>query len=131
ILHVTAVIALELSVLTGVFGAFRRRLSMFSTISAYGVFLGTMALVIVLSVMNGFEADLRQKILGSNAHLLVTKEDGAFTEWREVGAKLKAVPGIVGYAPYVSSEIGVSANSNYAGVNVKGVDPGAVGGVTD
>jgi len=74
--------ALAVGVLVLVFGIFHSLQSIFTTISTYGVFLGTAALVIVLSVMNGFEADLRQKILGSNAHILVSREDGPLTEYR-------------------------------------------------
>ena len=118
-------------ILAVTFGSFRHLQSVFTTISTFGVMLGTAALVIVLSVMNGFEMDLRQKILGSNAHLLVSKEEGAFTEWREVERKLGGVPGVVAHTPYVSSEVVVAANSNYAGVIIKGIDPRTVGTVTD
>lgn len=123
--------ALALGILVAVFGYLHTLQSIFTTISTYGVFLGTAALVIVLSVMNGFEEDLRQKILGTNAHLLVTKIDGPFTEWREVGKQIEDVPGVVAYTPYLSSEVVVAANSNYNGVIIKGVDPETVGSVTD
>src|SRR5688572_30116614 len=59
-------------ILVAVFGALRTMQSIFTTISTVGVWWGTMAMVIVLSVMNGFEVDLRQKILGSNAHVLIS-----------------------------------------------------------
>src|SRR5687767_7777145 len=94
-----------------------------------------MAMVIVLSVMNGFEVDLRQKILGSNAHVLISKEDGAFVEWREVEKKIHKVCApdvcVEAHTPYVSSEVVISANSNYNGVIIKGIDPDTVGDVTD
>lgn len=131
IFRLTGVVSLSLGVLVAVFGYLHGLQSIFTTISTYGVFLGTAALVIVLSVMNGFEVDLRQKILGSNAHLLITKEEGAFTEWRGVEEKLDGVRGVVAHTPYVSSEVVIAANSNYAGVIIKGIDPKSVGKVTD
>src|SRR5262249_17908527 len=72
--------AIVVRVLVVVFGFFKSLQSIFTTISTFGIFLGSMALVIVLSVMNGFEADLQRKILGSNAHVLVTTVDRPFNE---------------------------------------------------
>lgn len=123
--------ALVLGVLISVFGYFYIVQSIFTTISTFGVFLGTWALVIALSVMNGFEVDLRQKILGSNAHLLVSKEHGAFTEWHAIEDKLDGVPGVVAHTPYLTSEVVIAANSNYSGVIIKGINPRTVGKVTD
>src|SRR5262249_37195787 len=118
--------ALLVGVLVFVFGCFHALQSIFPTISTYGVFLGSAALVIVLSVMNGFEAKLRHDILGSNAHILVTKEDGAFGEYREIEKKLDGLcaprgPCIVGHSPYLTSEVVIAANSNYGTVIIKGV----------
>jgi ABC-type lipoprotein release transport system permease subunit len=124
-----------LGVLVTVFGYLYTLQSIFTTISTFGVFLGTMALVIVLSVMNGFEVDLRQKILGSNAHILITREQGAFTDWRDVEQKIDGLCAggvcIVAHTPYVSSEVVIAANSNHNGVIIKGIDPDTVAAVTD
>ncbi len=126
--------ALVLGILVAVFGIFHTIQSIFTTISTYGVFLGTAALVIVLSVMNGFEVDLRKKILGSNAHMLVTR-DGTFTDWREAEAKLDGLCAggscVVAHTPYVTSEVVIAADSNYQPVVIKGIDPRTVGAVTD
>jgi lipoprotein-releasing system permease protein len=126
-----ATVALAIGVLVTVFGYLHIFQSVFTTISTFGVFLGTTALVIVLSVMNGFEVDLRKKILGSNAHVLVTKAEGAFTEWKAVEEALDQVPSVLAHSPYVSSEVVVAANSNYAGVIIKGIQPATAGLVTD
>src|SRR5215831_7005447 len=130
--------ALALGVLIIVFGFFHRLQSIFTTISSFGVFLGTAALVIVLSVMNGFEADLQHKILGSNAHILVSREDGAFTDYRQAQAKLVGLcakarprPCVIGVTPYLSSEVLVVTSVNYNAVIVKGIDPRTIGSVTD
>jgi lipoprotein-releasing system permease protein len=133
--HWGGVAALALGIMVIVFGVFRSLQSIFTTISSFGVFLGTAALVIVLSVMNGFEADLRKKILGSNAHVLVARERGEFTEWREVETKIAGVcvraNCVVATTPYVTSEVVVAADTNYGTAVIKGIDPATVGHVTD
>ena len=129
--HMSALATLVLGQLATVFGYLHLVQTVFTTISTFGVFVGTWALVIALSVMNGFEVDLREKILGSNAHLLVTREEGSFTEWRDVSERLARVPGIVAHTPYVTSEVVVVASSNYGGAIIKGIDPKTVGKVTD
>jgi lipoprotein-releasing system permease protein len=94
----------------------------YSTVSIVGVSIGAAALVLVLSIMNGFESDLRQKILGSNAHIQITKEDGEFTEWEDIRARVDKVPGVVASTPFATSEVVIAANSNYFNVVVKGID---------
>jgi len=94
----------------------------YSTVSVVGVSIGCSALVIVLSVVNGFESDLRQKILGSNAHIQISKDDGEFTEWEDLRARIDRVPGVVASTPFATSEVVVAANSNYYNVIIKGID---------
>ncbi len=103
----------------------------YSTVSIVGVSIGAAALVLVLSIMNGFESDLRSKILGSNAHLQITKEDGEFTEWEEIRARVDKVSGVVASTPYATSEVVIAANSNYFNVVVKGIDVESAVKVTD
>lgn len=126
-----AVALLALGELALILGAIRYGFTFFTTVSVAGVTIGSMALVIVLSVMSGFEIDLRNKILGSNAHVLITKEDGAFTEYRDIAARIGNIPGVVAQTPYLTSEVVIAANSNYANVIIKGVDPDTVGSVTE
>ncbi|MCB9565468.1 MAG: ABC transporter permease [Kofleriaceae bacterium] len=114
-----------------VLGVLRYFFSFFTTVSVAGVFIGSMALVVVLSVMSGFESDLRVKILGSNAHIRVTRDEGGIEDWLATIDQLKAVPGVVAVTPYATSEVVLSANNNYASVIIKGIDPDTVGGVTD
>ncbi len=122
---------LVVGVLVSFFGVLLLFFSIFTTISTYGVFLGTGALVIVLSVMNGFAVDLRKKILGSNAHVLVSRVDGRFTDYERVVAEARKVSGVRAASPFVSTEIVVSSPSNYQGVILKGIDPRTVGAVSD
>jgi lipoprotein-releasing system permease protein len=121
-------------VLTGfamLFGCLRAYFTFFTTVPIGGVWVGTGALVIVLAVMSGFESDLRDKILGSNAHLQITREDGDFVEWRDVKAQIDKMPGVIASSPFAVSEVVVAANNTGMNVIIKGIDPKTVGKVTD
>jgi lipoprotein-releasing system permease protein len=112
-------------------GCLRAFFTFFTTVPVVGVFMGTQALVIVLAVMSGFETDLREKILGSNAHIQVTREDGEFTNWRDVKKRIDQIPGVVASTPFAVSEVVIAANNNGMPVIIKGIDPATVGAVTD
>jgi lipoprotein-releasing system permease protein len=104
----------------------------FTTVSMGGVAIGTMALVITLSVMSGFETDLRGKILGSNAHVLITRHDEApFAGYRDIMAKAARIRGVVAHTPYLNSEVVIAGASNYFNVVVKGIDPRTIASVTN
>ena len=113
------------------FGSLRAIFTFFTTVPIGGVWIGTSALVCVLSVMSGFETDLREKILGSNAHIQITREDGDFVNWREVKDRIDKIPGVVASTPFAVSEVVIAANNNGQNVIIKGIDPKTVGGVTD
>ncbi|HET9627087.1 MAG TPA: ABC transporter permease [Kofleriaceae bacterium] len=113
------------------FGSLRAFFTFFTTVPIGGVWIGTSALVMVLAVMSGFETDLREKILGSNAHLQITREDGDFVGWREMKDKIDRMPGVVASTPYAVSEVVVAANNTGMNVVIKGIDPKTVGMVTD
>src|SRR5262249_6621403 len=89
-----------------------RRFTIFTTISIYGLYLGSAALVVVLSVMSGFESDLKQKILGTNAHIVVTAKDHPFTDYEAAARRLAGIRGVVGVTPYITNEVMISSQSN-------------------
>jgi lipoprotein-releasing system permease protein len=120
-----------LTVLVGFFVVLIRRLTIFSTISTFGLFLGTGALVTVLSVMSGFEQDLKSKIIGTHAHMVVTTPDRTFSDYRETLAAIDKDPGVIAATPYLSGEVMLTSQSNVAGVILKGIDPKTIGRVTD
>jgi lipoprotein-releasing system permease protein len=120
-----------LTLLVGFFIELIRRLTIFTTISTFGLFLGTGALVTALSVMSGFEQDLKTKILGTHAHIVVSTKDRSFTDYRDALAKVQKIPGVVAASPYLSSEAIIASQANLAGVFIKGVDPETVGKVTE
>lgn len=124
-------VGFTLAALSLYFGILRIFFTFFTVVPLGGVWIGTCALVVVLSVMSGFESDLREKILGSNAHVQITREDGDFTEWREVKAAIDKLEGVRGSTPFATSEVVIAANNNGMNVVIKGIDPATIGSVTD
>src|SRR4051812_5380260 len=94
------------------FGCLRAFFTFFTTVPIGGVWIGTAALVCVLAVMSGFENDLRQKILGSNAHIQIARAEGEMTEWREVYDRITKLDGVVAATPYAMSEVVIASNNN-------------------
>ena len=105
--------------------------SLIAILSVLGVTLGVQMLIIVLSVMAGFEFDLRDKILGSNAHLVVLEYGGPIEGAAEVVAKVEAVPGVEAAAPFVYTEVMLRSAYATSGGILKGIDPVRTPDVTD
>lgn len=105
----------------------RRRESPFvgvvTVISVIGVALGVIALIVVLSVMSGFEEDLKRKILGAHAHVVIEKYGDDFEEFEEVEARAREVGGVETAAAFVLGDAMMSTDSGLSGVLVKGIDP--------
>lgn len=102
-----------------------------TAISVAGVSVGVWALTVVLSVMSGFEADLKRKILGTNSHALLMKFSNDFSEWRATMPKVAAVPGVAGVSPFILNEVILSHGQTVTGAELKGIDPATVGSVSD
>ncbi len=96
-----------------------------------GVTLGVWALVVVLSVMAGFEQDLQDKILGANSHVVVLSYENTIENWPQVIEKIRTVDGVEGVTPFVYSEYMLRSPHTVIGAIFKGVDPDTVGEVTD
>jgi len=105
--------------------------AMMTALSVGGVGVGVMALIIVLSVMSGFEVDLQEKIVGTNAQVVVSKYADGFPEYREVMSKIQKVRGVIGQTPVILNEVMIRSDQNTAGAVIKGIDPASVGDVTD
>ena len=104
----------------------RRRnhfISFISMSSMVGVALGVMALITVLSVMNGFEKDLTDRILGMAAHASLIERGGSLQDWRPVAEKIKHHPGVVGVAPYFQAEGMLVNGGNVSGSVITGILP--------
>ncbi len=102
-----------------------------TAISVFGVGVGVQALIVVLSVMSGFELDLQQKILGTNAHAVVLKYSGAFDNYAAAMKKIATVPGVIGQTPFIMQEVMISSDGNISGTVIKGIDPATVVEVSD
>ena len=105
-------------------------ISLISLISTIGVAVGVMALVIALALMTGLQGELRDRILGSTAHVYVWKT-GGITDYRAEVERLQRVDGVVGAGPAIMGRALISTDLADAFISLKGVDPGLEGNVTD
>jgi lipoprotein-releasing system permease protein len=99
--------------------------------SMLGIALGVTALITVLSVMNGFEKELRDRILGMASHATVTTYAGKLPEWEQLAERLAGNDRIVAMAPYVRGESMLSMGDRVSGALLRGVLPEMEGGVSD
>jgi len=98
-------------------------ISFISLISMLGIALGVMALIVVLSVMNGFEKELRGRILGMVSHVTVSSLDESLKDWRVLSEEVRKNDQVVGSAPYVEAEAMLSNLSSVSGAIIRGVEP--------
>ena len=105
-------------------------ISVISLISTIGVAVGVMAVVIALAVMTGLQQELRDRILGANPHVYVSKV-GGIDDYRAEVARLRQMPRVVGAAPDVLGRGLLSAGRGTEPVQIKGVDPALEPSVTD
>ena len=106
-------------------------ISIITFISMAGVMVGVMALVIVLSVMAGFQEDLRAKILGTTSHILVMKFGKGMENADEVINKVKAVPHVVAASPFIYNQVMLTSETGVSGAVVRGIEPETATTVTD
>jgi lipoprotein-releasing system permease protein len=106
-------------------------ISFISFTSMLGIALGVTALITVLSVMNGFETELRDRILGMASHATVTTLDGSLGDWRGVSSMVEGEPHVLASAPFVSGESMLSNGKLVSGAQIRGVLPETEGRVSD
>jgi lipoprotein-releasing system permease protein len=100
----------------------RTFLSIITLISVLGVMLGVTVLILVISVMTGFDRELRQKVIDFDAHILVTTED-TLVNWRDLNTKIRNTPGVVATAPYVQGPVIVDFQNRRLAPMIRGIDP--------
>jgi lipoprotein-releasing system permease protein len=105
-------------------------ISFISLISMMGIALGVATLITVISVMNGFETELRERILGMISHATIQGFDGEFADWPDVIERAGRHPEVIGAAPYIEQETMLRARRT-AGALVRGVDPATEPSVSD
>ncbi len=98
-------------------------ISFISFSSMLGIALGVMALITVLSVMNGFEKELRERILGMAAHVSLVERGGTLEHWEIMSERALQHPQVLGAAPYIEGQGMMSHGRNAIGVLVQGIDP--------
>lgn len=98
--------------------------SLIGLISILGVFLGVTSLNVVLSVMKGFEEELRDKIIGASSHVVVMSYDGNFGDFGPLEKKLGEFPGVASASPFIYGQAMLVTEHGAAGSVVRGIDPG-------
>jgi lipoprotein-releasing system permease protein len=106
-------------------------ISFISLISMLGIGLGVAALIVVLSVMNGFQKELRDRILGVASHIQVSLANGELTDWQKTQAAARRHPEVLAAAPYVQAQGMLSFDQQVRGVLVRGILPEAEEKVAD
>lgn len=110
----------------------QRTVSLNTFISIAGVTLGVAALIATLAVMSGFEENLREKILGTNAHVvIVDRAQRPIEGYDELVKTVSKLPHVVAAAPFIFNQVLLTAESNVSGVVLRGIDPATEGSVTD
>lgn len=104
-------------------GNARGFLSFITVISVVGLALGVAVLLVVMSVMNGFEGELRARILSVTSHATLMGLEGPLPDWRRVQQRAAAMPGVTGAAPYIEARAMLSAGTHLAGTQLRGIDP--------
>ncbi len=106
-------------------------ISLITFISIAGVALGVTALIIVISVMAGFENDLKRKILGAHAHIRVISFEGPFSDYDSLIEKIKTIDEVKAVTPFLANEVILTSSNSVSGCIVYGIDPDGVGAVSD
>ncbi|MFZ5522741.1 MAG: lipoprotein-releasing ABC transporter permease subunit [Pseudomonadota bacterium] len=106
-------------------------ISFISLISMLGMALGVMALIVVLSVMNGFQKEIRARMLGASPHLEVVADGGQMNDWQAILDKVAQQPQVIAAAPYVSGQGMLSLGRSVQGVMVRGIDPSRETAITE
>jgi lipoprotein-releasing system permease protein len=125
-LKTAGAVAVGVGMLLALLGALFALFTVFTAVSIFGVFLGTGAPIIALSVMSGFEADLKSKIRATKADVAIgTRDDAPFTDWQAVDQKVAGLPGVVGSMAYIETEVIIKHVTNPAGMGIilRGIEP--------
>ena len=99
-----------------------------ASISLVAVALGVAALIAVMSVMNGFRAELFDRIMGLNGHAVVQGYGGRLDDWRQISAEVRALPGVTTATPLIEQPLMAAFNNRVEGVLVRGMTPADIVG---
>ena len=107
-------------------------ISFISGVSMLGIALGVAALIIVLSVMNGFQKEVRDRMLSVISHIEIFESGGnALSDWRATAAQARLNPQVIGVAPFIAAQVLIARGDEMRGVVVRGISPPDEATVTD
>ncbi len=98
-------------------------ISFISLVSMLGLMLGVAALIVVLSVMNGFDRELKERILGMVPHGTISDYGTPLENWQAVAEKVNQQPGVIGTAPYIQAQGMLTNRGVVRGVLINGIEP--------
>jgi len=103
--------------------------SLITILSIAGVTVGVMALIVVIAVMTGFDADLKARILGGQSQVMLMRHGGEIKDYRMVMAKVEKTKGVEAATPFIVTQAMLRSKSGAAGVVIRGIDPATAGRV--
>jgi lipoprotein-releasing system permease protein len=103
--------------------------SLITILSIAGVMVGVMALIVVIAVMTGFDADLKARILGGQSQIMLMRHRGEFKSYREVVTAVEKTKGVVAATPFIVTQGMLRSRSGAAGAVIRGIDPSTAGRV--
>jgi lipoprotein-releasing system permease protein len=104
-------------------------ISLITILSTAGVMVGVMALIVVIAVMSGFESDLKTRILGGQAQVVIMRQGGAFDDYRRVVTYAESVDGVLAAAPVIYEQVMLRSARGVSGAVLRGIDPKSAGKV--
>ena len=103
--------------------------SLITILSIAGVMVGVMALIVVIAVMTGFDADLKARILGGQSQIMLMRHRGEFKDYREVMTAVEQTKGVVAATPFIVTQGMLRSKSGAVGAVIRGIDPATAGRV--
>ncbi len=104
-------------------------INLITILSIAGVTVGVMALIVVIAVMTGFEADLKSRILGGQSHVIVLRHGGKFTDYHQVMQAVEKIDGVVASTPFIYTQGMLRSKHGLSGAVIRGIDPETAGQV--
>jgi lipoprotein-releasing system permease protein len=103
--------------------------SLITILSIAGVMVGVMALIVVIAVMNGFDNDLKARILGGQSHIVLMRHGSAFNQYRQVMEEVEKTKGVEAATPYIITQGMLRSKAAAVGAVIRGIDPQTAGRV--
>ena len=104
-------------------------INLITILSIAGVTVGVMALIVVIAVMTGFEADLKSRILGGQSHVIVLRHGGEFSDYPQVMQAVEKVNGVIASTPFIYTQGMLRSKNGLSGAVIRGIDPATAGRV--